>query len=48
MESPPGNGTPPGDIYGFAIILQEIITRDSPFGSYNKTANGMQIKLDIE
>ena len=30
-ERPPPNGTQPGDIYSFAIVLQEIVYRCPPY-----------------
>uniref|UniRef100_A0A915I7X1 guanylate cyclase n=1 Tax=Romanomermis culicivorax TaxID=13658 RepID=A0A915I7X1_ROMCU len=40
MENRPPGGTQPGDIYSFAIIVQEIIARDIPFGAFHKTPQG--------
>uniref|UniRef100_A0A8C4Q6E9 Guanylate cyclase n=1 Tax=Eptatretus burgeri TaxID=7764 RepID=A0A8C4Q6E9_EPTBU len=31
LEKPPGKGTPSGDVYSFAIILQEVALRSRPF-----------------
>ena len=31
MDTIPVNGTPAGDVYSFAIILQEILFRTEPF-----------------
>ena len=36
MECPPPLGTQAGDVYSFAIVLSEILSRDVPFGSFNK------------
>ena len=35
-----GKGTPKGDIYSFAIILQEIIVRGHPFCMLDLDADG--------
>ncbi|XP_055341662.1 atrial natriuretic peptide receptor 1-like isoform X2 [Paramacrobiotus metropolitanus] len=34
LDTPFGKGTPEGDVYAFAIILQEVIMREPPFASY--------------
>lgn len=41
MENPPAIGSQAGDVYSFAMILQEILARDMPFGSYGKSPQGM-------
>lgn len=43
MENPPAAGTPSADVYSFAIVLSEILTRDMPFGSFNKMPQGERL-----
>jgi atrial natriuretic peptide receptor A len=47
-EHPPINGTPAGDSYSFAIVVSEIISRDLPFGSHNKTPTGKCVCVNDE
>ena len=43
MNDPPPNGTPAGDIYSFAIIMQEIIERGPPYCNCRLTPKGKMI-----
>lgn len=41
MPGQPGvYGTLPGDVYSFAIIMQEVVIRGSPFCMLNLSASG--------
>ena len=39
-EPAPKNGTPAGDVFSFAIILQEIILRQQPYGNSDLSVKG--------
>ncbi|CAH8532669.1 unnamed protein product [Schistosoma rodhaini] len=38
-------GSPKGDVYSFAIVMQEIITRDEPYGMLGLTASEILTKV---
>lgn len=40
MQDPPLGGTLKGDVYSFAVIVQEVIMRDRPFCSEPLTPEG--------
>ncbi|XP_074518391.1 retinal guanylyl cyclase 2 [Halichoeres trimaculatus] len=39
------HGTPPGDVYSFAIVMQEVVVRGPPFGMLDLTAKEIIEKL---
>ncbi|CAH8292918.1 unnamed protein product, partial [Schistosoma turkestanicum] len=38
-------GSPKGDVYSFSIVMQEIITRDEPYGMLGLTASEILSKV---
>ena len=40
MNNPPSNGTQPGDVFSFGIIIQEILTRSEPYSMHELEAPG--------
>lgn len=46
MPGQPGvYGTLPGDVYSFAIIMQEVVIRGPPFCMLNLSASGKNITI---
>lgn len=44
---PPPQGTQKGDVYSFAIVLSEIISRDKPYGMFeDMTPEGKRLHYD--
>lgn len=40
MQTPPLKGTVKGDVYSFAICVQEVLARDKPFYQEDLAPNG--------
>lgn len=48
MTDPPLQGTQKGDVFSFAMVVQEIITRDRPYYLETMTPEGAGIVASLK